>query len=244
LTFLSRWDWRDEPLIVDSAEDLTDDNRHSIRKELEAWRKKDPNMNSTVMIVATSNDTSGLAYTRNGPSKLIASRMTRLAKAACKLVKDSGYRVDATELFDTSLEDYDVLFHLSRKAVRSILREAASDPSARRHSQFKNLDDRTGRAPLPIRAHPVDVLIQELQRVYEDTLVFFRGTNTSDEDDTVIGAIWNPKLQQQKFRAGLPYNFRTVADEEEDVVTVNRKAVLLEIARIGGDMIRKIEEVE
>jgi hypothetical protein len=25
---------------------------------------------------------------------------------------------------------------------------------------------------------------------------------------------------------------------------VNRKAVLLEIARIGGDMIRKIEEVE
>ncbi|KAF5022442.1 hypothetical protein F66182_5527 [Fusarium sp. NRRL 66182] len=244
LTFLSRWDWREEPLIVDSAEELTDDARHNIQKELEAWRKKDPNMNHTVMIVATSNDTSGLAYTRNGPSKLIASRMTRLAKAACKLVKDSGYRVDAAELFDTSLEDYDVLFHLSRKAIRSILREAASDPLARRHSQFKNLDDRTGRAPLPIRAHPVDVLMQELQRVYDDTLVFFRGTNSSDDEDTVIGAIWNPKLQQQKFRAGLPYNFHRVGDEEENLVVVNRKAVLLEIARIGGDMIRKIEEVE
>ncbi|KAF4437049.1 U3 small nucleolar RNA-associated 22 [Fusarium acutatum] len=244
LTFLSRWDWRDEPLIVDSAEELTDDDRHNIRKELESRRKKDPNMNHTVMFVATSNDTSGLAYTRNGPSKLIASRMTRLAKAACKLVKDSGYHIDATELFETSLEDYDVLFHLSRKAIRSILREAASDPSARRHSQFKNLDDRTGRAPLPIRAHPVDVLMEELQRVYDDSLVFFRGTNNSDEDDTVIGAIWNPKLQQQKFRAGLPYNFHKVADEEGDVVVVNRKAVLSEIARIGGDMIRKIEEVE
>lgn len=244
LTFLSRWDWRDEPLIVDSAEELTDDDRHNIRKELEGWRKKDPNMNHTVMFVATSVDTSGLAYTRNGPSKLIASRMTRLAKAACKVVKDSGYGIDAFELFETSLEDYDVLFHLSRKAIRSILREAACDPSAHRRSQFKNLDDRTGRAPLPIRAHPVDIFMQELQRIYEDTLVFFRGTNNGEEDDAVIGAIWNPKLQQQKFRAGLPYNFHKVAGEDDDVVVVNRKAVLAEISRIGGDMIRKIEEVE
>ena len=244
LTFLSRWDWRDEPLIVDSAEELTDDDRHNIRKELEGWRKKDPNMNHTVMFVATSVDTSGLAYTRNGPSKLIASRMTRLAKAACKVVKDSGYSIDAIELFETSLEDYDVLFHLSRKAIRSILREAACDPSAHRRSQFKNLDDRTGRAPLPIRAHPVDIFMQELQRIYEDTLVFFRGTNNGEEDDAVIGAIWNPKLQQQKFRAGLPYNFHKVAGEDDDVVVVNRKAVLAEISRIGGDMIRKIEEVE
>ncbi|KAJ4023994.1 U3 snoRNP protein [Fusarium irregulare] len=244
LTLLSRWDWRDEPLIVDSAEELTDDDRHNIRKELEGWRKKDPNMNHTVMFVATSVDTSGLAYTRNGPSKLIASRMTRLAKAACKVVKDSGYSIDAIELFETSLEDYDVLFHLSRKAIRSILREAACDPSAHRRSQFKNLDDRTGRAPLPIRAHPVDILMQELQRIYEDTLVFFRGTNNGEEDDAVIGAIWNPKLQQQKFRAGLPYNFQKVTGEDDDVVVVNRKAVLAEISRIGGDMIRKIEEVE
>jgi len=244
LTFLSRWDWRDEPLIVDSAEELTDDDRHNIRKELEGWRKKDPNMNHTVMFVATSVDTSGLAYTRNRPSKLIASRMTRLAKAACKVVKDSGYGIDAFELFETSLEDYDVLFHLSRKAIRSILREAACDPSAHRRSQFKNLDDRTGRAPLPIRAHPVDIFMQELQRIYEDTLVFFRGTNNGEEDDAVIGAIWNPKLQQQKFRAGLPYNFHKVAGEDDDVVVVNRKAVLAEISRIGGDMIRKIEEVE
>ncbi|KAF4979579.1 hypothetical protein FZEAL_4249 [Fusarium zealandicum] len=244
LTFLSRWDWRDEPLIVDSAEELTVDHRSAIQKELEAWRKRDPSMNQTVMIVSTSSEPSGLAYTRNGPSKLIASRMTRLAKAACKLVKEKGYRLDPTQLFETSLEDYDVLFHLSRKAIRSILRDAASDPSARRHSQFKNLDDRTGRAPLPIRVHPVDALMQELQRVYDETLVFFRGTSNSEDDDAVIGAIWNPKLQQQKFRAGLPYNFQKVAGEDEDVVVVNRKAVLLEIARIGGEMIKKIEEVE
>lgn len=241
LVFLSRWDWRDEPLIVDSAETLTTEDRSAIHKELETWRKRDPNMNHTVMVVATSSDTSGLAYTRSSPSKLIASRMTRLAKAASKILKNSPHTLDPTVLFAPSLQDYDVLIHLSPKAVKLILRDAATDPAARKHSHFKNLDDRTGKAPLPIRAAPVDVLMQELQRVYEDTLIFFRG---GEEDETVIGAIWNPKLQRQKYRVGLPYNFGSVAGEEEDVVEVNKHAVLLEIARIGGEVIRKIEEVE
>ncbi|KAH6891012.1 Nrap protein [Thelonectria olida] len=247
LSFLSRWDWRDEPLVVDSAESLTSDDRAAVRRELDMWRKRDPNMNHSALFVATSNNSSGLAYTRSGPSKLIASRMTRLAKAACKLVKDADSSLDASALFETSLVDYDVLFHLSPKAIRSILRDAATDPTARRVSHFKNLDDRTGRAPLPVRSHPVNILVDELHRVYEDSLIFFRGASGEDNDDGVIGAIWNPKLQQQqKFRAGLPYNFRKVKDEEDDadVVEVNKQAILLEIARIGGDMIKKIEEVE
>ncbi|CAM1503781.1 Fc.00g013720.m01.CDS01 [Cosmosporella sp. VM-42] len=241
LVFLSRWDWRDEPLIVDSAETLTAADRSIIHKELETWRKRDPNMNHTVMFVSTSADPSGLAYTYSSPSKLIASRMTRLAKAACKLLKDDSHHLDPAELFAPSLQDYDILFHLSPKAIKSILRDAATDPSARKHSHFKNLDDRTGKAPLPVRANPVDVLMQELQRVYADTLIFFRG---GEDDETVIGAIWSPKLQRQKFRAGLPYNFSRVTGEEGDVVEANRQAVLLEIARIGGEMIRRIEEVE
>lgn len=241
LAFLSRWDWRDEPLIVDSAESLTTDARSAVRRELESWRRRDPNMNHTVLIVATSTDASGLAYTRNGPSKLVASRMTRLAKAACSLLKEQSIHVDPEALFAASLADYDVLVHLSSRAVKAILREAALAPGARKHSQFKNLDERTGTLPLPVRAHPTDVLAEELSRIYEDTLIFFRG----DADDTVIGAIWNPKLQQQKFRAGLPYNFKRVASEDGgDVVEVNKKAVLLEIARVGGEMIKKIEELE
>ncbi|PNY24405.1 U3 small nucleolar RNA-associated protein 22 [Tolypocladium capitatum] len=244
LFFLSRWDWRDEPLIVDSAETLTADNRSSIRRELESWRKRDPHVNNSVMFVATSSDQSGLAYTRNGPSKLIASRMTRLARAACKVVREQSLRLDASALFQTSLQDYDILIHLSSKAVKTIIRDATTEAGAKKHSQFKNLDERTGKVPLPVRAHPVDVLAEELQRAYDDTLVLFRGGS----EDAVLAAIWSPKLQQkQKFRAGLPYNFRKVAGEDEevvDVVEVNRDAVLLEIARTGGDMIRKIEVVD
>ncbi|PHH86315.1 hypothetical protein CDD83_10421 [Cordyceps sp. RAO-2017] len=249
LFFLSRWDWRDEPLIVDWAESLSSDDRSSIRKELESWRKRDPQMNGSVLFVATSNNQSGLAYTRDGPSKLVASRMTRLAKAACRLVREQPVRLDPSCLFHVSLRDYDVLIHLSRRAVRAVsdVADDSSEPGTKRPSRFKNLDGRTGRAPLTVRAHPLDVLVAELRRVYNDTLMFFRG---GGDDDVVLAAIWSPRLQQgspgTKFRAGLPYNFRRLAgsDADADLVELNRDAVLLEIARVGGDLVKKIEVVD
>ncbi|KAK4068429.1 uncharacterized protein Triagg1_7368 [Trichoderma aggressivum f. europaeum] len=236
LFFLSKWDWRDEALIIDTGEDLSEDDRSSLHHELQTWRKRDPNMNDKVMCVATSHDQSGLAYTRNGPSKLVASRMTHLAKAACKLVREKGIRLDPSLLFEAALQDYDVLFHLSSKSVKSIVRETAVESGGRKQSQFKNLDALTASVPLPIRAHPTNVFLEELERVYEDTLLFFKGS----ADDGVVAALWNPRLQKQKFRAGLPYNFHSVKGDG-DQVEVNRKAILLEIARAGGDMIKKIE---
>jgi U3 small nucleolar RNA-associated protein 22 len=247
LFFLARWDWRDEPLIVDSAETISTDDRSTIRRELETWRKRDPHMNNSVVFVATSNDQSGLGYTRNGPSKLIASRMTRLAKAAWKLVRDQGLNLEPRSLFESSLQDYDVLIHLSTKAMKNILREAAMESGARKQSQYKNLDARTGKMPLPIREHPSTVLAQELQRAYDDTFIFFTG----GPGESTLAAIWHPKLQKkQKFRPGLPYNFRRVSEKDDgddgddtttDVVEVNRRAILLELARAGGDMIKSIE---
>ncbi|TWU78127.1 hypothetical protein ED733_007354 [Metarhizium rileyi] len=246
LFFLARWDWRDEPLVVDSAETVTTEQRSMMHRELESWRKRDPHMNNHVLFVATSSDTSGLGYTRGRPSKLVASRMTHLAKAACKLVRDQGLNLKPESLFETSLRDYDILVHLSTKAIKNILREAATESGAIKHSQYKNLDARTGKMPLPTRTHPSAVLAEELQRTYEDTLVFFSG----GPNESVLAAIWNPKLQEkQKFRAGLPYNFRKVAGDNDDdtatdVVESNREAILLELARVGGDIIRRIEVVE
>ncbi|WYZ34333.1 hypothetical protein EsH8_I_000609 [Colletotrichum jinshuiense] len=238
LLFLSRWDWRDEPLVVDFSDDMSADDRAVVQHHLEAWRARDPNMNHTVLFVATPHDHLGLAYTRHGPSKLLATRMTRLAKAASKLIKEQGIALDAAQLFQPSLGDYDVVIHLSTSAVKRVTRDAAAEAGTR-HSLFKNLDERTGKVPLPLSRHPATVLLRELEAAYEDTLIFFHGA----PEDAVIGAIWQPKLRQQNFRVGLPYNFRRVegGDEDSDVVEVNKPAVLLEIARIGGDLIKTIE---
>lgn len=245
LLHLSRWDWRVDPLLIDFSaedEDLTPEDREGVRRELQAWRARDPNMNHAVIFAATSHELSGLAYTRNGPSKLAATRMTRLAKAACRLVHDQGVHLDMTELFRPSLDDYDVLLHLSTAQTKRVLRDATEEAGSR-HSAFKNLDARTGKVPLPVARHPADVLLGELEAAYEDSLIFFRGAR----GDAVVGAVWQPKLRmRQGFRVGLPYNFHKVEtdDEEKEMVEVNKEAVLLEIARLGGDMIKRIELVE
>ncbi|CRJ79684.1 hypothetical protein BN1708_000073, partial [Verticillium longisporum] len=237
LLFLSRWDWRTQPLVVDFSDDMSPEDAALSQTTLAAWRARDPNMNHAVLFVATSNDPTGQSYTRTAPTKLSATRMTRLAKSAVRLVREQDVALEIDALFEPSLADYDFLLHLSSKETKRVLRDAAADAGAR-HSAFKNLDARTGKVPLPLARHPVDVLLGELEAAYEDSLIFFRG----GRGDAVVGAIWQPKLRRQAFRVGLPFNFSAVEDGDE--VEVNKGAVLLEVARIGGDMIKRIEVAE
>ncbi|KAL2889999.1 U3 small nucleolar RNA-associated protein 22 [Ceratocystis lukuohia] len=260
MSFLARWDWRDEPLIVDTEGEggaMSLAERTALRESLATWRSRDPGLKSLVLFVATPHDSSGHSYTRNGPSKMAAARMTRLAKAACKIARtkeDSlGFLTpqQVAAIFEAPLQDYDVLLHLSTRAINTILKtiggSSAVGPSAlpsAATAQFKNLGLSVpgSSIPLPMTRYPVDVLVAELRKAYGDSMAFFIG----GESDDVIGAIWTAKAKDvtQTFRVGLPYNFVVPSGEEEHTVELNKKAILLEIARIGGEMIRKIDVVE
>lgn len=252
LFFLSRWDWRHEPLIVDPAAVFSRDERASYDRELASWRQRDPLMNRFLLLVATPGDRTGLAYSRDGPSKLVAARVTRLAKAACRLVREQQLPGLPPALFQPSLGDYDILIRLSPQLVRKTARDAArATDSDAIEPRFKNLDRAMGELPLPVRIHAVDALVDELRRVYDGTLVFFHGAS----DDPVVAALWAPRsLQRHQFRTGLPYNVRSARSSHDDdgdddatgadSVELNRSAILLEIARAGGDMIRKIEALD
>ncbi|KAK0625292.1 Nrap protein [Bombardia bombarda] len=260
LLFLARWDWRSEPLIVDTGGDMPMADRHAIGTRLEAWRKIDPNMNHTVLFVATTHDASGIAYTtidgHAKPSKVVAARMTALAKSACRLVKEEGVELDPRRLFVPSLKDYDVLIKLNSKLTKSILKTYTTDDpvdgggDSTGRSKFKNLDERTGQDALPLAQHPTETLLKQLNEVYAGPLVFFHGA----AEDATIGAIWNPLMQKRGFRVNLPTSYRPVGkandedegeeeeeDEEKDVVEVNREAIVAEIARIGADLIESID---
>ncbi|KAJ4292976.1 U3 snoRNP protein [Collariella sp. IMI 366227] len=217
LLFLSRWDWRSEPLILDtSSGELTPADRATITTRLEAWRKIDPNMHHTVLFVSTTQEPSGVAWTtldgQPTPSKVVAARMTALAKSASKLVREQG------------------IVNLDCR-------------------RFKNLDERTGQTPLPLAQHPAEVFLEHLSEAYSGPLVFFRG----GVEDRTIGAIWNPGMQRRAFRINLPGSYKPVVGgkkksededmdgEEEELVDVNREAILAEIARIGGDLVERIE---
>ncbi|KAI1385217.1 Nrap protein [Hypoxylon trugodes] len=261
LLLLARWDWRDEPLVVDSSDSLSTSQRLEIGTRLEAWRKIDPNMNRTVLFVATPHDVSGVAYTQHGPSKVVATRMTSLARSACKAVKEKGADLNIRSLFQSPLRDYDVLLHLSPKVLKSITR--GDDDTARR-SRFKNLDtgfDGPRATTLPLPEHPAQTLLKQLNAAYASPLLFFHG----GADDNVIAALWNPQLHRRTFTVHMPCSLRSAGagdgegkkdkkkkdkgkkdkergDEgEEELFEVNKNAILAEIARIGGDLIERVE---
>ncbi|KAH9890844.1 Nrap protein [Xylariomycetidae sp. FL2044] len=238
LMFLSRWNWHEEPLIVDSSVSLSYSQRVAIQARFDKWRQIDPNMNRVVLFVATSHDVSGSAYTPDGPSVVVANRMRSLAQAACKLVKEKSIDLDIRALFHSDLEDYDVVIHLSSKAIKALRRDDGT-----KHSHFKNLDG-IGDA-LPIVRDPIEVLLNRFKAMYESPLLFFSG----GPEDYTITALWNPQVHKRTFTANLPCSFmpvgggvaKTVASGE-GLFDVNRDAILAEIARIGGDLIEKIEK--
>ena len=259
LVFLAHWDWRSEPLVLDTGGDMTPADRSTVATRLEAWRKIDPNMNHTVLFVATAHDATGLAYTAvNGhakPIKVAATRMTALAKSACRAVKEQGFELDPRILFVPSLKDYEVLIHLSSKAVKDAMKTYLSDKPEdlsripAKHSKFKNLDDRIGHDPLPLAQHPTQLLLKRLSEMYSEVLVFFHGA----PEDVTVGAIWNPQVQKKKFRVNMPSSYWPVPElaeridsddegkDEGDEVELNKGGVVAEIARIGGDLIDRIE---
>lgn len=241
LQFLSRWDWRMEPLVLDSSGELTGSERSAVATRLEAWRKIDPGMSHTTLVVATSSETSGTAYTihdgRPMPSRVVATRMTTLARAACKLVKDRGVEMDARSLFQPSLKDYDVLIRLNGKAMKK-----AAEPDNVKQSQFKNLDGRTGRTTQPALLHPARTLLAQLNNLFSGPLLFFHGA----PEDTVVAAIWNPQIQRRTFKVNLPCSYQPATVEGEELsdehVDVNKEAILAEIARLGGELIEEIDQ--
>jgi U3 small nucleolar RNA-associated protein 22 len=262
IAWLSRWDWRAEPLIIDTSGEMLATTRSAVATRLEAWRKLDPSMNHTVLVVATTHDASGTAYTPTAkPSKVVAARMTNLARSAMQLAKNEGVELEAKALFTPSLKEYDVLIYLSASLFKATMHvyideDMAANGGKPRHSKFKNLDARLAKTPLPVTAAPVSSLLEQLSTAFDGPILFFHG----GDEDRVIGGIWSPLLDKRAFKTRMPGSYRPAkeagahvsgreadyedgseADEEEETTELNKEAVLAEIARIGGDLIERIE---
>ncbi|KAI1130138.1 Nrap protein [Nemania abortiva] len=230
LLMLASYDWREDPMIVDPSDTLSASQRLDIVTRLEAWRKIDANMNRTTLFVATPFDITGIAYTQNIP-KVVATRMTTLARSASKAAKDKSIELDPRTLFQSGLRDYDIVIHLSAKAIKGVLRDDGT-----KHSHFKNLDESGSSEALPLPESPIPALLRRLNSVYSVPLLFFHG----GVEDTVIAALWNPQIHNRRFSANMPSSFKP-ASEDANTFELNKEAVLAEIARVGGDLIEKID---
>lgn len=234
LQFMSRWNWRTTPLIVDFSGAMTSNDVDAIQRRLEAWRKIDPGMNHTVLLASSNHDITGTAFTEKRPSKVVAARMTALARSACAVVRISGLKINPTTVFKSTTDDYDFVIHLAPEYTGS--RRGGRDPKP---TPFKNIEVQAKSDSSIVGYEPVTIFLQEISSLYASSVVFFHGMLS----DTTIAGLWNPQTLTRSFKVNTPYATAPLLSEstQSDAVEIDKPAILSEIARLGGSMIARIE---
>lgn len=235
LTSISKWNWRSEPLIVDFNGELASEDIDSITLRFEAWRRIDPGMNRIIMFAASTLDPDGVTWTEQGPSKVVAARFTSLARAACKVVKTQGLDVEAQALFEPSYAEYDFLIHLNRKLVGQ-----GSWPG-KKQLGFKNLELQSIDDNTLVAFDPTELFLDELSAMYGSNIVFFYDAHKR----SMIAGLWNPQTGSRPWKVNMSYSTLPFAQSEgeETMISINKSAILNDIARLGGDMVSRVESL-
>lgn len=263
VAWISRWDWRHSPLIVDFSSNVADDSAEAgvmrsghlkaeelekIQTRFEAWRRIDPAMNRVVLFAATNLDADGNTWTdRAKPEKVVAARMTALAKAAVQAVRASedsstsgASHFTAESLFVPQLQGFDFVIQLSSKYCQSAKKKRAAE------TKYKNIEMQYTTAGT--KSNPTQIVrlfVEDLQSVYGDTVLWF----WDDQGMEKVAGLWNPAATAQRtFKVKPGWNSTPVAakggEEKEKSrvdICVNKEAIYNEIRRLGGDLINKIE---
>ncbi|KAL0259951.1 U3 snoRNP protein [Diplodia seriata] len=242
LSFLARWDWRNEPLIVDFSSSMKPEEASAITTRYEAWRKIDPALNRVVMFAATNIDTEGTTWTDHGrPAKVVAARMSALAKAATQAVRDNGIAIEPAALFVSPLADYDFVLRINPTFAKAS--QGKKDKSSKQ--QFKNLvlqADASEQVDSNLSGFdPVKLFLSELRETFGHAVVLFSAENDAD----VIAGLWNPaNIAKRKWKVRMGYSTVPVSEqrsEGEVDAEANKESMLAEMARLGGELVRKVE---
>ena len=258
LSLLSRWNWRDEPFVVDLDKSIDASTLATIRTRYAAWRKLDPALNRVVLFVVTPVDLDGTIWTDHAhPSKVVAMRMTSLARACSRLVEKQGLSLDFPTLFTSPLTDYDFLIHLNLDYCFSPARSGkGGDNSPAVRLMYKNLalqrPSTSGEGVSTQCASFADSLLNELNDFYGQVALFFHGATGCG----VIAGLWVPNaVAKRGWKVHLGYSSvpcmsrkqgNSVGMEGERLAEeayLNKDAIINEISRLGGELISRVEVI-
>ena len=232
LLFISRWDWRTEPVIVDPKSDMKTEDIDAINLRFQAWRKVDPAMNKIVLFAASNVDHDGIAWTEQGPSKVAAARFTDLARAAVGLVETQDLNLEAEALFIPNFAEYDFIINLDTELAHGKRGRAAGTRFKNLHFEAKYTSELTG-------FDPVRSLLKELRSLYGSSVVLFYDATGRDK----VGGLWNPITGPRPWKVNLDFSTTPInaGGGETEMVAINKMGTLNDIARLGAKMISSIE---
>lgn len=262
LKFLSQWNWKEEPLILDlvkpdrELESSTDEDAKSsekmtlaqfkgIQTNFQNLRKTDPNGMHVQFFVASKIDPSGILYSSGIPLP-IATRLTALSKVAVNLLQSHGLNKQTIDLlFTPALKDYDFAVYLKSPFSLKIS-SGVIDPS-----EFKNLanDKLLNSFPsdtslLSRKMDPTYQLVKYLNLKYKNSVIFFShrymAVNGSEKGDrNVITGLIKPYFKRpQKFKVNMDCNSKPIDDQ---AVELNKDAIFHEIAAFCNELLVKFD---
>lgn len=253
LNFLSNWNWKEEPLVLDLAknadnpeEDFTTklsdklsvQAHQVIEKNFEKIRETDPSGIRTQLFVGSKDDPSGILWSNN-LSLPIASRLTGLARVAIQILKSDGFTDSNIDLlFTPALKDFDFVIKVK---TNSLTASSGILPS----NTFKNLIGTEHSFPEDIttKYDLIQEFVDELNKKYGNVIIFStrKFTGLNEEGSGVISGLFVPNsLSKKKFRTNLGINVKPMKDEKDEVI-VNKEAIFNQITLLGGDLVQSIK---
>ncbi|QPG74073.1 hypothetical protein FOA43_001394 [Brettanomyces nanus] len=262
LDFVSRWNWREDALILDLSGDsedpdattgsyidklsgkLTVQEYQGILENFKKLRKEDPSGTNIQFFVASKQDPSGKLWSCNNLGLPIASRLTALSKAAIGLFTKS-VQFDSSLImlvFTSALKDYD--FVIKVKAPMNLRAKSGVLPI----QKFKNLIRPLTQFPGDPSQYgdPLQSYFAELKARYSNVAILschrYTGLyDTKEGCSNVITGIFNPAVArgEKKFRANIGFNIKPTEDEH---VECNRESILNQMVCLGGDLVVSFEK--
>lgn len=266
LNFLSGWNWREEPLILDLvksedfselgeanidtsqfntntlkhlSEKLTLQQYKVIQSNFQNLRSNDPEGFNIQFFIASKNDPSGILYSSGIPLP-IATRLTALSKVAINLIQAHGLNKETIDLlFTPALKDYDFVVHI-KSPISFKVSSGVLD-----QTQFKNLasvehEFSKDISQLSDKMDPTYQLVKYLNMKYKNSLIF-----SSHRYMCVNGGIKGDEnvitgLIKPAFKNPLKFKVNmdcNIIPIDKDTVKLNKEAIFREILAFGRDLV-------
>ncbi|KAF2277561.1 pre-rRNA processing protein Utp22 [Westerdykella ornata] len=224
LLWMSRWDWRHVPLVVDFSSSVSapsgelgttekangslgTQELQKIQTRFEAWRHIDPAMNRVVLFAATNLDNDGTTWSdRGNPEKVVAARMTALSRVATNVLRaheDSliAYMNGKGPGEDLNPFKPESLFVSDLGDYDIIIRLSSrfsTKSTKKTEPKFKNLAVQQGSLSEEDKRNvgyaPAALFAEDLRQIYGDAVLWLWNPENFD----VIAGLWNPMVTARR----------------------------------------------
>lgn len=268
LKFLSTWNWRDDPLILDLSREFNEKYRNdkesyidkisdkldlltyqSINKSFIKLRESDPQGVRVPYFIGTKEDLSGKIWTQ-GISLVIASRLTSLSRVATELLCKNNDNMEINDdllklIFTPALKDYDIVikFDSTKLSLKKLRRLSGLLPN---NVKFKNLvSPLTSFEDLEFSPDPALNYYKDLISRFGEVIVWSvrKFGSIQDSNERVLTGLVVPGNSSRKFRVGIGYPIKPIKSSTgKELVGLDVDDVLKTCAVLGGDMVKSIDQ--